>query len=220
MEHFEITKTPQGFHVEGFSDAVKVFRLDGHKSKRMADLALHKADLDFALECLEQINKVPEQPDVLRQALWRSAVVHYIKCFGGNESRFSLVAQKVYKDDEGAVEPYKYFDSLRNKHLVHDENSYAQCWPGAVLNKKEMNRKIAKIVCLSMIGDTLAQENYSNLCLLITRAQQWVVGQFDQLCNILTKELEAEQYETLVAREGITYTTPGVDEMHKPRNAL
>lgn len=220
MEHFEITKTPKGFHIEGFPDAVKVLRLDGPKSQRLADLALHKADLDFALECLEQINKVPEQPYVIRQALWRSAVVHYMKCFGGNESRFSLVAQKVYRGDEGAMEPYKYFDSLRNKHLVHDENSYAQCLPGAVLNKKEMNHKIAKIVCLSIIGDTLAQENYSNLHLLITRAQQWVVAQFDQLCDILTKELEPEQYETLMARDGITYTAPGVDEMHKPRNAL
>lgn len=219
MEHFEITKTPEGFHIEGFPDAVKVFRIDGPKSKRLADLALHRADLGFALESLEQINKVPEQPYVLRQALWRSAVVHYMKCFGDNESRFSLVVQQVYKGDEGAVEPYKYFDSLRNKHLVHDENSYAQCLPGAVLNKKEMNYKIAKIVCLSVIGDTLSQENYSNLHLLITRAQQWVVTQFDQLCDILTNELEPEQYETLLAREGITYTAPGVDEIHESRNA-
>ena len=77
MEHFEITKTSEGFHIEGFPDAVKVIRLDGPKAQRLADLALHKADLEFALDCLEQINKVPEQPYVLRQALWRSAVVHY-----------------------------------------------------------------------------------------------------------------------------------------------
>ena len=220
MEHFEITKTSEGFHIAGFPDAVKVLRLDGPKSKRLADLALHKSDLDFALECLEQISKVPEQPYVLRQALWRSAVVHYMKCFGNSESRFSLVAQQVYKSDEGAVEPYKYFDSLRNKHLVHDENSFAQCLPGAVLNKKEMNHKIAKIVCLSVIGDTLVQENYSNLHLLITRAQQWVVAQFDQICDVLTKDLELEQYETLLEREGITYTAPRVEEIHETRNAL
>ncbi len=220
MEHFEITKTPEGFHIEGFPDAVKVLRLDGPKAQRLADLALHKADLDFALECLEQINKAPEQQYVLRQALWRSAVVHYIKCFGSNESRFSLDSRNVYKGDSGAVEPYKYFDSLRNKHLIHDENSYAQCLPGAALNKKEMKHKIAKIVCLSVVGDTLSQENYNNLHLLITRAQQWVVEQFDQLCNLLTEELERESYETLFARQGITYTAPGVDEMHKPRNAL
>ncbi len=48
MEHFEITKTPEGFHIEGFPNAVKVLRIDGPKAQRLADLALHKADLDFA----------------------------------------------------------------------------------------------------------------------------------------------------------------------------
>jgi hypothetical protein len=217
MEHFEITKTPEGLHVEGFPDAVKVLRIDGPKAQRLSDLGLHKADLDFALDCLEEINKVAEESYVLRQALWRSAVVHYIKCFGDNKSRFSLVPQTVYKDDTGAMEPYKYFDSLRNKHLVHDANSYAQCLPGAVLNKKDLSHKIAKIVCMNVISETLAKENYNNLHLLVTRAREWVVEQFDQLCNALTAELETEPYETLLGRQGITYTFPGVDEIHKPR---
>lgn len=90
MEHFDIKKTPEGFHIEGFPDAVKIIRIDGPKARRIADLALHRADLDFALQCLEEINRAPEQPYVLRQALWRAAVVHYVKCFGENESRFSL----------------------------------------------------------------------------------------------------------------------------------
>ena len=118
------------------------------------------------------------------------------------------------------MEPYKYFDSLRNKHLVHDENSYAQCLPGAILNKKDMKHKIAKIVCLSITGETLAQDNYSNLHLLIARALEWVVTQFDQLCNMLSVELELEQFETLLARQGITYSVPGVDEIHEARNTL
>jgi hypothetical protein len=153
MEYFPITKTAQGFHIEGFPDAVKVLGISGPKSRRLADLALHKSDLDFALECLTAINQVAEEPYIIRQALWRSAIVHFIKCFSESESRFSLNPKQVYKNDPGASEPYRYFDSLRNKHLIHDENSYAQCLPGAVLNKKGMDHKIAKIVCLSVIGD-------------------------------------------------------------------
>jgi len=220
MEHFSITKTAQGFHIEGFPDAVKVLRLTGPKSERLADLALHKADLDFALEYLAAINQVPEEPYVVRQALWQSAIVHFIKCFGQSESRFSLDPKSVYKGDTGAFEPYKYFDSLRNKHLVHDENSYTQCLPGAVLNKKDMDHKIAKIVCLNVIGDTLAQENYSNLHLLATRAREWVVAQFDQLCEVLTSEFEQTPYDELFALDGITYTAPGADDVHKPRPAF
>ena len=38
--------------MEGFPDAVKALRIDGRKARRLADLALHKADLDFALDAL------------------------------------------------------------------------------------------------------------------------------------------------------------------------
>lgn len=220
MEDFSITKSAQGFHIEGFPEAVKVLRISGPKSQRLADLALHKSDLDFALECLTAVNLAIEQPWVLRQALWRSAIVNFIKCFGESESRFSLNPKKVYKGDTGALEPYKYFKSLRNKHLVHDENSYAQCLPGAVLNKKDMDHKIAKIVCLSITGDTLSQDNYSNLHLLVTRAREWVVAQFDELCAVLTSELEPQPYDELFALDGITYTWPGADDVHKSKPAL
>lgn len=220
MEHFAITKTAEGFHIEGFPDAIKVLRITGPKSRRLADLALHKADLDFALECLSAINHVPEEPYVLREALWRSAVVHFIKCFGQSESRFSLDPKQVYKGDPGAFEPFKYLASLRNKHLVHDENSYTQCLPGAVLNKKGMDCKIAKIVCLSVIGVTLSQGNYSNLQLLATRAREWVTAQFDELCDVLTSELEPKPHDELVAMDGITYITPGADDVHKSRPRL
>ncbi len=220
MEHFSITKTAQGFHIEGFPDAIKVLRITGPKSQRLADLALHNADLHFSLECLNAINHVPEEPYVLRQALWRSAIVHFIKCFGQSESRFSLNPKKVYKGDIGAFEPFAYFESLRNKHLVHDENSYAQCLPGAVLNKKGMPRKIGKIVCLSVVGDTLGQENYNNLHLLVTRAREWVVARFDELCDVVTSELEPKSHDELFAMDGITYTAPGADDVHKARPAL
>ena len=220
MEHFSITKTAQGFHIEGFPDAVKVLRITGQKGRRLADLALHEADLDFTLEFLAALNQVPEEQYMLRQALWRSAIVHFIKCFGQSESRFSLDLKNVYKGDTGAFEPFEYFQSLRNKHLVHDENSYTQCLPSAVLNKKGMDYKIAKIVCLSVIGDTLDQENYSNLHLLATRAREWVVAQFDELCKVLTSELERKSYDELLALDGITYTVPGADDVHKSRAAL
>jgi hypothetical protein len=217
MESFSITKNGEGFHIEGFTDAIKVLRIIGPKSQRLADLALHKADLDFSLGSLEAINQLPEEPIILRQALWRSAIVHFVKCFGRSESRFSLDPKKVYRGDAEAFEPFEYFDSLRNKHLVHDENSYAQCLPGAVLNKKGMGQKIAKIVCLSVIADTLNQENYSNLHLLASRALEWVVAQFDELCNLLTSELEPKSHEELFAMEGITYTVPGADDVYKAR---
>ena len=103
MEHFEITKTADGFHIEGFPDAVRVLRIPGPKSRRLADLALHKVDLDFTLECLEAINSTPDEPHIFRRVLWHSAIVHFIKCFGQSESRFSLDSNVVYKSPKKRV---------------------------------------------------------------------------------------------------------------------
>ena len=202
MENFSVTKTERGFHIEGFPDAVKVIRLDGPKARRVADLALHKADLDFALECLAAIDNAPPHPSPIRQALWQSAIVRFFKCFLNSHARSSLKAEEIYEGDQEGLELFEHFRALRNKHVVHDENSYAQCISGAALNKEELDHKIAKIVCFSATADTLDQASYSNLHLLCTRARAWVVKQFDALCDEFTAELEKEPYEDLVGREG------------------
>lgn len=217
MEHFEITKTNEGFHIEGFPEAVKVLGIKGPKARRLANLTLHKSDLEFSLSCLDGINLVPEEPYVLRESLWRSAVVHFAKCFGSSKSRFSLDPKTVYRGDEGAIEPFEYFRSLRNKHLVHDENSYSQALPGAILNKPDASHKIEKIVCLSLIGQTLDRDAYSNLHLLVAHALEWVTREFDQLCDRLTAELEAQSYENLSKQDGITYSAPSANAVHETR---
>jgi len=183
-------------------------------------LALHKMDLDFALECLETINHTPSEPYLLREVLWQTSIVRFIKCFGGNDSRFSLDPKVVYKDDIGALQAFNFFLSLRNKNIVHDENSYTQCLPGAVLNKDGMDYKIAKIVCLSVAGTVLGQEAYNNLHLLATNARKWVISQFDEICRILTAELETRPYNELLAIEGIAYMAPTADDVHKPKASL
>ena len=213
MEYFNISQTEAGFHIEGFPDAVKVIAIDGREAKRLADLSLHKEDLEFADACLDTINQTPEEPFVMREALWRSAIVHFLKCFG-NGARFQLAAEKIYKGESPeALMAFNYFKSLRNKHLVHDENSYSQSIPGAILNNGMKDYKIEKIVCFAAIGATLEQGNYGNLKLLIEKARRWVVSEFDLLCERVTAALENENYDKLKSKEAITYRVPTVEEI-------
>jgi hypothetical protein len=151
--------------------------------------------------------------------LWRAAITHYMKCFGDSQGRSQLSAKKIYKRNEPALTAFNYFKYLRNKHLVHDENSYAQSIPGAILNRREKPYKIEKIVCLSAIAETLSQDNYGNLHLLVQTTNAWVVSEFDTLCEALTKELEALSYDDLLNRKAIIYRAPTIDEIIKTRNA-
>lgn len=218
MENFEITHGEQGFHVEGFPDAVKLIKLDDPKAKRLADLALHHADLIYADECLDALNTIPETQRVVRRAVWEASIVHFVKCFGGPSSRFQLSPKKVYGGEPPvATEVFRYFRDMRNKNVVHDENSYAQALPGAVLNAQTAACKIEKILCPSFLSDLLVQENYSNLKLLISKALLWVESQFDELCDVLTEELEAEEYSELVARQEATYSKPTLEDMSNAR---
>jgi hypothetical protein len=217
MKRYTISKTETGLHIEGFPDAVKVVVIDGREAKRLADLSLHKADLEFADACLDAINQAPEEPFVMREALWRSAIVHFFKCFG-NGARFQLTPEKIYQGEPPeALMAFNYFKTLRNKHLVHDENSYAQSIPGAVLNNGKKDYKVEKIVCFTAIKATLEQGYYGNLKLLIQKARAWVVTEFDALCDSLTADLEKQSYDNLLARDAMTYRVPTVDEIPHAR---
>jgi hypothetical protein len=221
MEDLRFSKTDAGFHIEGFPDAVKVIKLDGKLAAQLASYSLHHFDLGRSLSILESINKVDPEQYVIREALWHQAIVTYIKCFRSSEARYQLSEKKVYKEEPPeALEAFYYFLAMRNKNIVHDENRYTQCLPGAVLNNRDHQYKIAKIVCMNIIGFDLGQESYSNLHLLTTKALERVEAEYDSLCDRLTRELEAQEYESLLEREGITYSKPGADGVHKSRMKL
>jgi hypothetical protein len=107
---------------------------------------------------------------LVREALWVSAIVHFFKCFGRNGARFSLSSNQVFRSDLEGLEVFRYMKALRDKHLVHDENTFALCEPAAILNPLGIDSKIAKVICLGSRAVTLDQANFSNLHLLLSKA--------------------------------------------------
>jgi hypothetical protein len=216
MEQYSVTHVEGGLHVEGFPDAVKLIKLDDPKAHRISDLVLHRHDLEFADACLEAINRVPIDPPTVREALWRCARVHFAKCFGNSAARFQLSHKKIYRNEPPeARRVFEHFQHLRDKHVVHDENSYSQSIPGAVLNRGDKPYKIEKILCFEAHKNTLEQGSYGQLKLLIQKALAWVVSEFDTCCEIVTKELEAIPYDELLkgfAGENAKFFTVGPHE--------
>lgn len=218
MESLKTSKPKQGFHIEGFPDALKVITLNSKLSEQISSYALHKYDLNICLELLININQVDSNHAQLREALYHFAIVTFAKCFRQSKSRIQLNEKTVYKaEPKEALEAFGYFLDLRNKHIVHDENSLSQCIPGAVLNKRESDQKIAKVVCFNAVGLTLSQENYSNLHMLVSKASEWVESKFDEICMQITNDLEQVDYDDLFKMEEMTYSKPDVSEIGKPR---
>jgi hypothetical protein len=216
MEHFPIRQTDSGLHIDGVPDAVKAIRLEGPKARRLSHLFLHQADLNFVLDCLAEINNVENW--TLKTALWHSAIVRFIKCFVSNGARSSrLIETKIYTNKRGAREAFGFFKKLRDKHIVHDENSFSQCIPCAAINGGNKSYKVEKILALSVLGQSLDQATYQNLHALASDAITWVNKQIDELFNLLTTELEAESYSALIARDAVTLDGPSLGDIGSRR---
>jgi hypothetical protein len=203
--------------VSGFPDAEKVVAISGPKARWLADLALHREDLNQAHANLHSINTAPVEDQVVRDALWRNAIILFCKCFGQHNSRGSLTLARVFGQDTGAVEAFRYFDALRNKHLVHDESPYTQCAAGAVLNKEGSSCKIAKVLCIVVTGNTLEQENWSNLHLLIATALHWVTNEFDKTAASITQDYEQMAQTDLMALPDANFKNPKDVELNSRR---
>lgn len=218
METFDLTFKGSEIHVDGFPDAVKVIKVEGRLGARVADLALHRIDLECALDGLKKINHHTDL--TVRQALWHSAITTFIKCFDeSSKSRGKLDSNKVYKNKSTfALLSHKYFDHLRNKHITHDDNNYSQCQTGAILNNGTKRYKIEKIISPTFTAWTLNQGDYNNLHSLIEDALSWIDNEYNNLCNKITIELESKSYHELFQMENIEYMPPSPDSINKTRN--
>jgi len=200
-------------HLPGFPNAVKLVDIRTPKAKRLADLALHQEDLRFALECLGLITINVSESNLIQKALWRSALVSFFKCFG-NGDRFQLSPQKLLKGEPSeAMKSFNYFKSLRNKHVVHDENSYTQTVCGAVLNPEFSETKVDRVIALCM-DMHLDQTHLSSFITLVKFILDSVSKEFDALELSIRGELESESYSTLISLPAPIYHAPMADEVH------
>jgi hypothetical protein len=206
------------FEILGFPDAVKAVALTRQEGKFLSDLALHRADLEFALNCLEGINRHPTD-EFIQQALWRSAVLHFVKCFSSGARRFLQPKQVLKGQPELALWAFDYIKELRNKHLAHDDNNLSQSVPGAIINNGTKKFKIEKIFALPIHADTLMMENYNNLKLLCDIVLGWVVNQFDLECDRIAAALEKLNHDDLIRRSEPSFSLAKIEDIGTSRSA-
>lgn len=217
VQRYKITLVDDQFHIEGFPDAVKAISTSGiapHLSRQLADCVLHRDDLIFSRECVNHLRNADVNIPVVRESLWRSAIVHYCKCFDQSGRIRAVITVSGYLPTGNARTGHRFFLDLRNKHLVHDENSYVQASTGAVIAPENKGHKVEKVICTSVMSITLNDENLGIFDRLIGEALKWVESRFDQLCEQITEQLEGLPYETLLAQPDMTpYRAPTANDV-------
>jgi hypothetical protein len=174
--------------------------LEGTDADFAADLTLHLKDLQFAANCLAQLNDLPADNQVLLDALWLAAVSRFARCFMHGK-RHRLDRDIIYTPyGDRALQAFDLFHALRSEHFAHDVNGLTAVHLAAVLAPNDMPRKVVRIITTQDIGETLSPAFMASLAALIDVAIGWVEDQYDALCDHLRKQLEKESYEALLAR--------------------
>lgn len=219
MQKLFVTKENESFAVQGLPpDSKRVIKINGPLARQLADHILHQTDLEFADGCLDAINIAPANPPVIREGLWRSAIVHVMKCFGSNGSRSSLPESKILKSQPAEAKfVFDYFKNIRNKFIVHDENAWAQAMVGAAINDGSKDYKVELVIALAGIANTLDQANYGNLKLLIGASLAYSQAEFERLTGQIKQNLEKIPYEELAQRDAPHYRAPEVHEVSERR---
>lgn len=204
--------------VEGFPTAVKLAQIEGEDAKRLSHLLLHRQDLEFAHQCATALQLPEIQVPVIRQALWRSAIVAWSKCFGTSHAgRFRLLKEDIYPAPE-ADAVFRHFKALRDKHIAHDENAFAQAKPGVVIGPEDGEKKILQAVCFGMFVQTEnGGTDLENLQHLIGDAMKWVLNEVDTVGDKIAATLEHWDYQRLLALPDVQFKPPNVTDVGKRR---
>lgn len=196
--------TPKG-------DGFPYYNVDGPVAKRMIDLQLHKHDLVFVAESLRLLTHKYTTITLESEAIWTSAIVRFFKCFSSSgKGRTKLSCKRVFKSEpEQALVSFDRLETLRNKTLVHDQNSWMQGKIGVPIafipNAKP---RMGPPSVMTFVASTLDDESVSNLTLLTQCALNWIEIEYAEKERLLTAQLSKETAATILARGILTWTAP------------
>jgi hypothetical protein len=209
---------PINLHISGFSDGVQLIEIKSPDAALARDLSLHLSDLTFSKNALDQIPPNPIPDDITHTSLWRVAIYQLYKCFQHSESRSYLDSGKVLIGASVPVrENFKYYKNLRNKHLIHDENSSSQVSVIAVLNDGSKPFKIEGVRAMTMRFDDLSAQTVVNLKGVVNWTIDFVRRDFDTLLAKIHAELALKSLKELQQLAAPQHVVPTVADISKPR---
>lgn len=204
-----VTVNEGHLHIEGYPDAVALKRIDTPIARQLASIALNQSDLIFCRDALKEITRLNRAENQLTvEGLWIAAIARYFKCFGGNKSRSRLSAKAILKGHPGADTVFAYFQDLRDKHIVHDENPLTQGFVGVAVNGVRAPYKVADIITLAINAFTVDEAHVTQLTQLVEVTLSWVDTKRDELHHKLGREYEQWSRPELLALPDIEYTVP------------
>ncbi len=115
------------------------------------------------------------------------------------------------------MDAFEYFQHLRDKHVVHDENAYSQSLSAVALNARQAAFKVADVISMSITASTIDEQHIRSMLQLVNHTFGWVERKRDELHNMLGSRYESLSYDELLNLPNVTYTNPTASSISVPR---
>lgn len=206
----DLTITDGNLHIEGYPTARRFVKLPAAPfGRQIGDLRLHQSDLMFCeqamqifgLHLTQTLLESQQTPDSFmnRTIYWIAILTKFMGCFKKSKSRLCLKKEKVFKGNIEAMNAFNYFEALRDKHIVHDENSLNVITVGVVLGE---GSEVIDVVSLKMQADTASsQSDAQNLYNLIDHTLKYLASEVEiclQDCFKVLREKKPEELEKML----------------------
>jgi len=106
-----------------------------------------------------------------------------------------------------------YFQTLRKKHIVHDENLFSQAFTDVVLRRRTARPKVEGILSMAFNKVTIDDDDLLQFTGLVELTIAWVDAKRHELSNNLMKKYEEWEYDDLIALPDIPFTVPSRDQV-------
>lgn len=166
----------------------------------LVDYFLYKADVDNAFSYLRCISA--DKDFLLNEALFVAGLNSGMKCFKASNARTGIRKidkrefLKVYPDSSDDL---VYYESVRDKHFIHDENEMTQPTAFLLLNPVGSKEKfggppsvVYNVTRLDYYVESQRLQNF--LC----SVGNYIVDHIDRLGDKIAKDFEDVDYEQLV----------------------
>lgn len=209
------------FRIDGYPNAIAAKALRPSDSKELAALALHRSDLGKCVAWLDQIDKVlalkTEEGKTIADGLMLAVIAKAFKCFGTSASRGKLRKEDITGTDNSKIAVFDYFKNLRNKHVIHDENSYSQSFPALIVNNVNEPTKVADVLILAFNSNYLDQSHLAALRQLVTATKEWIENRCEKLRTEMVAKYDKMSHQDLMALGDLVYKAPTASDVQTKR---
>lgn len=206
-------------HIENYPKAARFVRYDFKHREILRSLYVHEKDLEQSLMLAKGIKIDPSNGSDNSDSFARfyTSLGLLISCFKRAKGRRKLISAEIFDGQAEAKKVFEFFEALRDKHIIHDENNFSSCVIGVVLNHPGSENFVEDIVTFQLKLDMRTEGNIQNLQNLIAFVLEKVKLKRKSIWKQAMEELKELPESSWKDIPNVTWKVPSVEEVNKTK---